>query len=77
MTAGKTDGPCRGAKLSIHVIDDGTGEGKVTRHLVQFYSLSNHSSQEYSIDHLSNTQVKMLEDLHDYGMIWQRKVGAL
>ena len=31
-------------------------------------------TQEYSIEHLSTTQAAMLEDLRDYGIIWQRKV---
>jgi transcription initiation factor TFIIH subunit 4 len=30
--------------------------------------------QEYSTDHLSATQKAMLEDLRDYGLVWQRKV---
>lgn len=30
--------------------------------------------QEYSTENLSGTQKAMLEDLRDYGLIWQRKV---
>lgn len=30
--------------------------------------------QEYSIENLSETQKAMLEDLRDYGLVWQRKV---
>ena len=30
--------------------------------------------QEYSTENLSDTQKAMLEDLRDYGLIWQRKV---
>ncbi len=30
--------------------------------------------QDYSVEHLSPTQTAMLEDLRDYGIIWQRKV---
>lgn len=30
--------------------------------------------QEYSTENLSSTQKAMLEDLRDYGLIWQRKV---
>lgn len=33
--------------------------------------------QEYSVEHLSPTQTAMLEDLRDYGIIWQRKVGHI
>lgn len=33
-------------------------------------------SQEYSVEHLSPTQTAMLEDLRDYGIIWQRKVST-
>ena len=32
--------------------------------------------KEYSVEHLSPTQTAMLEDLRDYGIIWQRKVGT-
>ena len=38
---------------------------------------STNPPQEYSVEHLSPTQVAMLEDLHDYGIIWQRKVSAV
>lgn len=31
-------------------------------------------TQEYSTDSLSETQKVMLEDLRDYGLVWQRKV---
>ena len=31
-------------------------------------------TQEYSTENLSGTQKAMLEDLRDYGLIWQRKV---
>lgn len=31
-------------------------------------------TQEYSTDPLSETQKAMLEDLRDYGLVWQRKV---
>lgn len=30
--------------------------------------------QEYSAENLSGTQKAMLEDLRDYGLLWQRKV---
>lgn len=30
--------------------------------------------QDYSAESLSDTQKAMLEDLRDYGLIWQRKV---
>ena len=33
--------------------------------------------QEYSIENLSTTQKAMLEDLRDYGLIWQRRVCAV
>ncbi|THG95724.1 hypothetical protein EW026_g5977 [Hermanssonia centrifuga] len=29
--------------------------------------------RDYSVEHLSPTQVAMLEDLRDYGIIWQRR----
>ncbi|THH17077.1 hypothetical protein EW146_g3684 [Bondarzewia mesenterica] len=32
--------------------------------------------RDYSIESLSETQKAMLEDLRDYGLIWQRKVGV-
>ncbi|KAI0076179.1 transcription factor Tfb2 [Panus rudis PR-1116 ss-1] len=32
--------------------------------------------REYSVDHLSNTQKAMLEDLRDYGIVWQRKPSS-
>jgi len=32
------------------------------------------NTQEYSTDSLSETQKVMLEDLRDYGLVWQRKV---
>ena len=31
-------------------------------------------AQDYSVEYLSPTQTAMLEDLRDYGIIWQRKV---
>jgi Transcription factor Tfb2 len=31
-------------------------------------------NQDYSVDNLSNTQKVTLEDLRDYGLLWQRKV---
>lgn len=31
--------------------------------------------QDYSTENLSPTQLTMLEDLRDYGLVWQRKVG--
>ncbi|KAG9225093.1 hypothetical protein CCMSSC00406_0008743 [Pleurotus cornucopiae] len=31
--------------------------------------------REYSTEHLSETQKAMLEDLRDYGLIWQRKAS--
>lgn len=33
--------------------------------------------QDYSTENLSPTQLTMLEDLRDYGLVWQRKVGSL
>ena len=33
--------------------------------------------QDYSTENLSPTQLTMLEDLRDYGLVWQRKVGNL
>jgi hypothetical protein len=33
--------------------------------------------QEYSIESLSDTQRAMLEDLRDYGLMWQRRVKRL
>lgn len=30
--------------------------------------------QDYSTENLSPTQLTMLEDLRDYGLVWQRKV---
>lgn len=30
--------------------------------------------QDYSVEHLSPTQIAMLEDLRDYGIVWQRRV---
>ncbi|CAL1716128.1 unnamed protein product [Somion occarium] len=32
--------------------------------------------REYSTEHLSGTQTAMLEDLRDYGIIWQRKASS-
>ncbi|KAJ8468995.1 hypothetical protein ONZ45_g17038 [Pleurotus djamor] len=32
--------------------------------------------REYSTEHLSETQKAMLEDLRDYGLIWQRKPNS-
>jgi hypothetical protein len=32
--------------------------------------------QEYSTENLSDTQRAMLDDLRDYGLIWQRKAKA-
>ena len=32
------------------------------------------SVQDYSTESLSETQKAMLEDLRDYGLVWQRKV---
>ncbi|KAK7690951.1 hypothetical protein QCA50_006054 [Cerrena zonata] len=32
--------------------------------------------REYSVERLSGTQVGMLEDLRDYGMIWQRRPAS-
>ncbi|KAI0703764.1 transcription factor Tfb2-domain-containing protein [Cytidiella melzeri] len=33
-------------------------------------------AREYSVEHLSPTQTAMLEDLRDYGIIWQRKASS-
>lgn len=33
--------------------------------------------QDYSIENLSDTQKAMLEDLRDYGLIWQRRVSKI
>lgn len=33
--------------------------------------------QDYSTENLSPTQLTMLEDLRDYGLVWQRKVSIL
>ena len=47
----------------------------------RYYSLSprnycfySYFAQEYSTENLSGTQKAMLEDLRDYGLIWQRRV---
>ncbi|KAH8100791.1 transcription factor Tfb2-domain-containing protein [Cristinia sonorae] len=32
--------------------------------------------RDYSVEHLSGTQTAMLEDLRDYGIIWQRKASS-
>lgn len=32
--------------------------------------------REYSVEHLSPTQIAMLEDLRDYGIVWQRKATS-
>lgn len=32
--------------------------------------------RDYSVEHLSTTQVAMLEDLRDYGIVWQRKPSS-
>jgi hypothetical protein len=36
--------------------------------------INSSSFQEYTTENLSGTQKAMLEDLRDYGLIWQRKV---
>ena len=33
--------------------------------------------QDYSTENLDATQTAMLEDLRDYGLVWQRKVGCV
>ena len=35
------------------------------------------SYQDYTVENLTPTQLVMLEDLRDYGLVWQRKVPAL
>lgn len=32
--------------------------------------------RDYSVEHLSGTQIAMLEDLRDYGIVWQRKASS-
>jgi transcription initiation factor TFIIH subunit 4 len=39
--------------------------------------LIDRNRQEYSTENLSDTQRAMLEDLRDYGLIWQRKAKRL
>jgi transcription initiation factor TFIIH subunit 4 len=39
--------------------------------------LIDRNPQEYSTENLSDTQRAMLEDLRDYGLIWQRKAKRL
>jgi len=49
--------------------------GRVSPHCFPFkYLIDYNSLQDYSVEHISPTQTAMLEDLRDYGIIWQRKV---
>lgn len=74
--SGKTDGSCGSYQFSIHAVYNGTWprEGLLSRRISQFVHIWTY--QEYSTESLSETQKAMLEDLRDYGLIWQRKVGS-
>ena len=48
--------------------------GRVSHRLLSFFYRT-YSSEDYSVETLTRTQQAMLEDLRDYGLVWQRKVG--
>ncbi|PPQ84022.1 hypothetical protein CVT25_000568 [Psilocybe cyanescens] len=60
----------RGFGVHIHTFNDGTGQCSVLEHLARKLT------QEYSTENLSGTQKAMLEDLRDYGLIWQRRPSS-
>jgi hypothetical protein len=69
---GATNGLSRGYQFSFYAVYYGTWPGKSV--LLSLSSGRAAHPQEYSVEHLSPTQTAMLEDLRDYGIIWQRKV---
>lgn len=48
--------------------------GQVSRKMHENCRNSNESSQDYSTELLTETQRVLLEDLRDYGLVWQRNV---
>lgn len=75
MSPGDADGLSGGAWLPIYVVNHGSrsGEPNLT------WSCSTAEGmllvwQEYLTEPLSQTQKTMLEDLQDYGLVWQLKV---
>ena len=70
---GKADGSCRSARILVHAIDHGARESMHPQSPFPART-TEASDQEYATENLSETQKAMLEDLRDYGLIWQRKV---
>jgi transcription initiation factor TFIIH subunit 4 len=73
FTPGKANGPSRSAQLLVHVINYGAWKSESTPRPSPIRRIDRSYHQEYSTENLSDTQRAMLEDLRDYGLIWQRK----
>lgn len=74
ISIGKTDGPRRSAKFPFHAVDNATWPSLSSLCLMRNGSLLTRLAQEYSTENLGVSQKAMLEDLRDYGLIWQRRV---
>jgi transcription initiation factor TFIIH subunit 4 len=75
---GEENGFSRSSLFSLHVEYYGARSGLpvllMSHCYFSFPECRFSSLQEYSAENLSATQKAMLEDLRDYGLIWQRKV---
>ena len=73
VVSGAANGFSRGLGFHIHALDHGAWKSDYFQHFSTNVNLMP-TRQEYSTENLSGTQKAMLEDLRDYGLIWQRKV---
>ena len=73
VVSGAANGFGRGIGVHIHALDHGAWKSDYFNTSSTNVNLMP-TRQEYSTENLSGTQKAMLEDLRDYGLIWQRKV---